>query len=639
MEIKSAKRSYLPTAVWGLFTLLGIFQFFIHKKGGLGLIFWTTVLLISIHRRYSSKAYVSEDSININNESTLFTNILNIKLSTGFIVARVLGLRKIIIELKNKKELKLFGIDHNDADYILNQFEKSKGSFKDSNEKASLSKLSSSNKVSSTYFQFPLESPLGLTELSEIENFLNKISLTLPCLRYLGTFAEDIQVVNNMGLKIEIDTVAIARTKFSEEVPGKKLNLAGKEFKDLFQLDYNLPGNEKKLLKDHYISKVIFGSTIATHQCPPKIKCPSCSGNGKCQDCGGNGSKTCTSCKGSKTQKVSDGRFKNGNVKYKTINCSNCDGIGRSCCIGCNGSGNCRKCDGHCTIDCSRCLATGYYQTFSGYNESFCFKNTTHHISKDSSLDKHLALTKNATIFSDDVVEWKNESSIIFDRREKLIDKNNLYETVFSNIEKTLAINSNERLGRISFITEEVPITHIKYSFESKPYELKIIGENNVVIFDKIPKKHSFSLGYLDRIKTFLFKKDHQLLYLKIASFIFGVDREMHLKETDFFEKLVNLIKPSEADKKTIMYNLEKESFSTDLLKKVTKYRGDRKILIFAWQCVCRDGVISPSEEEAFNKIKNAMRISDEEVVKLKSKAETIMKLKDDQAFEVYFES
>lgn len=237
------------------------------------------------------------------------------------------------------------------------------------------------------------------------------------------------------------------------------------------------------------------------------------------------------------------------------------------------------------------------------------------------------------------MIEWENKKIILFDNKEGAL-KTNKHSKEFMNIYEMLSgITSDQKIGRVHANFETVPITIIDYSFEEKEFQLYIVGEENIVCFNEIPKKHSYKVNIFRRIINYFTKKKRQIAFVYLASYMFNSDGSMDEPETKLLELFLNNIKLKQEQKNLLIAELKQPFSLEEITPKIKTIRGDLRALVFAWQCVMQDGQINQTEITAFTELSKLFKVDDDKLEKIKHKATKFAVLKDSEMLEEYFKS
>lgn len=484
---------------------------------------------------------------------------------------------------------------------------------------------------------FPTLNNIHVSDEATIIEFLNTNSKAIGALKYLGSFIDNIKIKNEIGIKANLQFLIVEREEYSSESSGQDHKYNPEGVRDIFEMSYVLPDSfpETATEKKNYVIL----STVQTHSCNPKQKCSKCNASGRCSNCNGSGDKSCSSCSGTGKKEQRDGNYANGKPKYKKVACYSCDGRGRKACTSCHGSGKCYRCEGSGQVTCSRCDGTSFYQSYNAYSEQFIPITSNFHYSEYEDVNNLIPTTKNKIVFNDDLIEWQNQSNILFDNKETAIRVNKHSKQFINALKELAGLSSNQKFGRIHVEIETVPITVIDYSFEDKEYQIIIVGEDNIVCFKEIPKKHSYKVNIFKRLLNFFTKKKRQIAFVYIASYMFNSDGSMDEPELKLLELFLNNIKLKQDEKNLLVGSLKQRMTVEELAPKIKNITGDLRALVFAWQCVMQDGQINQTEIDAFMELSKLFKVKEDELEKIKHKATKFAQLKDNEMLEEYFKA
>lgn len=471
-----------------------------------------------------------------------------------------------------------------------------------------------------------------------IIDFLNEASKTIGALKNLGSFVDTIKIINEFGIKANLKIIFVERELFSRESPGKNHEYYPDEIEDIFDIYFNLPNffPEKPSEKKSYA----INSTVQNHSCNPKQKCSKCNASGRCVNCEGSGTKSCSSCKGTGKTEKRDGSYANGNPKYKKVACYSCDGRGRNSCRSCSGSGKCGKCGGIGEVTCSRCDGTSIYQSYKVFSEQLIPFSENFYFSDYKQLENIIPKSKNNIVFDDTLIEWQDQNNILLDNKESAIKANKYSNQMIKYLNDLAPLNSNQKVGKILASIETVPISFINFSFEDKKYQIIVLGEDNIVCYNEIPKKHSYKVNFFKRILNYFTKTKRQIAFIYIASYMFNSDGSMDSSEKELLQLFLNNSNLSKKEKDLLINKLKEDISIEELSAKIKIIKSDLRALVFAWQCVMQDGQINQIEEDAFIKLSKFFNVNkEEELEKIKHKAKKFAKLKDNVMLEEYFKS
>lgn len=484
---------------------------------------------------------------------------------------------------------------------------------------------------------FPTLNDIHVDDEATIIDFLNTNSKAIGALKYMGSFIDNIKIKNEIGIKANLQFLIVEREEYESEASGQDHKNNPNGVRDIFEFNYDLP--DTFLKAPTQTEKYVILSTVETHSCNPKQKCRDCSGSGRCQSCDARGWKSCSSCSGTGKKEQRDGSYANGKPKYKKVACYSCQGAGRKSCNSCNGTAKCYHCDGSGQVTCRRCDGSSFYQTYNGYSHTIKPVTTSFHFSEHEELNNIIPTTKNKNAFDDDLIEWENKSTILFDNKEGAIKANKHSKQFISSLEKLAGLTPNQKFGRVHSTVETVPITIVDYSFEEKEFQLSIVGEENIICYQEIPKKHSYKVNIFKRLMNFFTKKKRQISFVYIASYMFNSDGSMDEPELKLLDLFLNNIKLKQEEKNVLVGNLKQRMTVEELALKIKNIRGDLRALVFAWQCVMQDGQINQTEIDAFMQLSKLFKVKEEELEKIKHKATKFAHLKDNEMLEEYFKA
>ncbi len=483
----------------------------------------------------------------------------------------------------------------------------------------------------------PTINDIHVSDESTIIEFLNTNSHEIGAVKYLGSFIDDVKIQNDFGIKVNLQFLIVEREATVKERPGNLFIKDNGGISNIFEFDYNLPHSipNKQTEKENYIVK----ATIETHSCNPEATCSKCSGSGNCRSCDGNGYKRCSDCIGTGKVERKVGKLKSGEPKYGKVGCYNCQGSGRKSCTSCKGSGKCVNCQGNGKVICKRCDGTSHYQTYISYSSSFKPVVKEFYYSDYPEIIKAIALTKNKVSFNDDLLEWSNSNTIHTNNKEKAIKTNRHSKEVISELENLAELSPHQMLGRIHSEIETVPITIVDYSFEDKDFQLLIVGENNIVCYSSLPKKHSYKTNVFQRLINFFTNKKRKIAFTYIASYMFNADGSVDEPEVKLLDLFLNNIQLKQTEKNLLIDDLKRNLSIEDITPKIKVIKSDLRALVFAWQCVMQDGKINSNEEIAFTKLSKLFKVDEEGLAKIKHKATKFAHLKDSEMLEEYFKA
>jgi hypothetical protein len=485
---------------------------------------------------------------------------------------------------------------------------------------------------------FPTLNNIHVSDEAVILDFLNTNSKAFGALKYMGTFIDNVKIKNEIGIKANLQFLIVEREEYASESAGNEYTKNENGARDIFASKFDLPDKfPKEPIKEN--DRVV-SATIETHNCNPLQTCSNCRGSGRCKICDGRGQNRCSSCSGTGSEKVRNGYYADGKTpKYINGKCGSCHGNKTKPCTNCNASGKCNYCHGSGEVKCKRCDGLSVYQTFMAYSSVVKPVTASFHFSEYEYLNSIIPTTKNKIAFDDDLIEWENKSNVLFDNKEGAIKANKHSKQFINSLEKIAGLTQNQKFGRIHSAIETVPITIIDYSFEEKEFQLSIVGEENIICFQEIPRKHSYKANIFKRILNYFTKKKRQISFVYIASYMFNSDGSMDEPELKLLELFLNNINLKQEEKNVLIGNLKKPMTVEEIALKIKNIRGDLRALVFAWQCVMQDGQINKTEIDAFMQLSKLFKVKEEELEKIKHKATKFAHLKDSEMLEEYFKS
>ena len=360
-----------------------------------------------------------------------------------------------------------------------------------------------------------------------------------------------------------------------------------------------------------------------------EIECDDCHGSGRCDDCHGNGRITCDECDGS-------GR------------CHDCEGSGRLTCSDCGGDGECTDCHGHGRLTCPRCEGKGAYQQFmtytiKGIRRDACFTGT---------LDcaKCIREATGEIIYEGVQKKWVKEGEVEFDHTAE-VDKlgcacdRTLYlqsKALYKDfLDKETPKDGNVRPYAKSIKIEKVRLAKIEYVVDDKPYVMYVMGDNNTVACEEVPKNiEALKLSFLEKTKLLAMTLFRKKEYAQLAYYIFKLDDVAEAEQRMLDVAVRKCCKTPEEEAK-FREELKKFDPATmpfeELRKQMKALFASKKLIAFVWQCIAVDKEVSPKEEEFFNKVVAEFKnVSPDQVGKIKGLASRIAKLSDEEILDEY---
>lgn len=466
-------------------------------------------------------------------------------------------------------------------------------------------------------------------------DFLNVNSKIIGAIENLGSFIDITGVTNDVGIVLEAKYLVIEREVRKMESPGDEYEVTSEsKKKDIFEYPYNLPDTFPKTLDEDDDNLIL---SAKTHACEPEMACSECDGTGICAACEGRGSKSCKSCNGTGKKDVSAGTYADGRRKTKKVACTVCDGTKRVTCTSCKRTKKCNQCGGSGEVTCTRCGGTSSYQNIS-YLWSAIHTITNSNMS--SNLKEFIDVvgsTENRVVFDDDLVEWEAANAILFDKRNDAIKLNKHFSEFANSLDADAGLSEGQRLGRVHAKFSNVPITTVDYIFEDKAYTLSIIGENNIVCYEEVPRKHLHRAGIFTRFINLFTQQKRQLAFLYIAAYMLNSDGFMDKRELMLMDMLLKHVMPSQVDRQKFIDEFCRALSFSEIAPFIGCVKNDPRAVVFAWQCVLQDKKVESSELEAFRVLADSCGIDASTMEKLKQKAEKFGNLNDSQLISEYF--
>ena len=378
-------------------------------------------------------------------------------------------------------------------------------------------------------------------------------------------------------------------------------------------------------------------------------ECVACHGSGNCRYCGGTGTIACGSCKGSAHCHKCGG---DGQVRCDSCRgsgqCRKCEGSGRITCDDCGGDGECTKCNGHGRLQCPRCKGMGAYQQFTTY--------TIKGIRKDACFTGSLECAKcireaeGEVVFDGMQKKWASVDVVETDCTDEVdeLGQNcdaDLYsefqaqyrEFLDAKAPKSDAVSPYRKMIKI----EDVRLAKIEYVVDDKPYVMYIMGNNDIVACEEVPKNiEALKLSIFEKAKLLAMTLFRKKEYAQLAHYIFKIDGVADA-ETRMLNVAIKKCCDSPEKEEAFKEELKKfdpASMPFEELRKQTKALfASRKLIAFVWQCIAVDKQVTPKEEEFFNKVvAEFKKVTPEQVAKIKALASRIAKLSDEEILDEY---
>lgn len=477
---------------------------------------------------------------------------------------------------------------------------------------------------------------IHISDRAVLTGFLNANSKHIGSMENLGSFIDIVSVKNDIGMEIENSFLIAEREESKAEIAGQKIKSEiGKRKEDIFQYSYNLPDTFPE--KQTEVEIYVIPTSVKTHSCEPEMPCEICEGSGKCTKCDARGFNRCGSCQGSGTKEIRDGNYANGKAKYRKVACASCHGSKKITCSSCKGTKNCGRCDGNAVVTCDRCDGTSFYQQFSYLSTSYKTTTARKFFTPIEKISDVLRSTNNHLVFDDDLIEWKASDTVLFDKRNDAIKKNKYFSEFANNLDGDAGLAANQKLGRVHTRFSNIPITIIDYTFEETEYTMYIVGEDNIVCYEEIPKKHLHRAGIFTRFINLFTQNKRQLAFLYIATYMLNADGAMDKRELILLDMLMRHVMPNPENRQQFINEFCRELSFDEIEPYIKCVKSDPRAVVFAWQCVLQDKKIESSEVEAFKVLTDFCKVGASDIEKLKQKAEKFGTLNDTQLLTEYF--
>ena len=299
-------------------------------------------------------------------------------------------------------------------------------------------------------------------------------------------------------------------------------------------------------------------------------------------------------------------------------------------------------------MKCPRCEGTGAYQQFTTY--------TIKGIRKDGiftgSLDcaKCIRKATGEVLFDGIQKKWANEDVIESDCTDEVdeiglscdSDLYSEFQVQYKDfLDDKTPKSENVRPYCKKIKIEKVRLAKIEYVVDEKPYVMYVMGDNDIVACEEVPKNiESLKLSFFEKAKLLAMTLFRKKEYAQLAHYIFKIDGV-----SDAENRMLNVAvkkccgSPDEETKfREELKKFDPASMPFEDLRKQTKALfTSKKLIAFVWQCIAVDKQVTPKEEEFFNKIvAEFKKISPEQVEKIKTLASRIAKLSDEEILDEY---
>ena len=299
-------------------------------------------------------------------------------------------------------------------------------------------------------------------------------------------------------------------------------------------------------------------------------------------------------------------------------------------------------------MKCPRCEGTGTYQQFTTYTIKGIRKDACFTGSLDCA--KCICEATGEVIFDGVQKKWASADMVEMDCMDEVDQLGQscdaaLYSEFQAQYKDFLekkspkAENTSPYCKKIKI--ENIRLAKIEYVVDDKPYVMYVMGDNDTVACEEVPKTiEALKLSFFEKAKLLsmtLFRKKE---YAQLAYYIFKIDGV-----SDAESRMMNLTikkccsSPNEEAKfREEIKRFDPASMPFEALRKQTKALfASRKLIAFVWQCIAVDKQVTPKEEEFFNKVvAEFKKVTPEQVTKIKALASRIAKLSDEEILDEY---
>ena len=299
-------------------------------------------------------------------------------------------------------------------------------------------------------------------------------------------------------------------------------------------------------------------------------------------------------------------------------------------------------------MKCPRCEGTGAYQQFTTYTIKGIRKDACFTGSQDCA--KCIREATGEVIFDGVQKKWASADMVETDCTDEVDKLGQACDTAlysefqaqykdFLEDKSPKSENTSPYCKRIKI--EKVRLAKIEYVVDDKPYVMYVMGSNDTVACEEVPKTiEALKLSFFEKAKLLsmtLFRKKE---YAQLAHYIFKIDGD-----SDAESRMMNLAikkccsSPDEEAKfRDELKKFDPASMPFEALRKQTKALfASRKLIAFVWQCIAVDKQVTPKEEEFFNKVVAEFKnVTPEQVIKIKTLASRIAKLSDEEILDEY---
>lgn len=299
-------------------------------------------------------------------------------------------------------------------------------------------------------------------------------------------------------------------------------------------------------------------------------------------------------------------------------------------------------------MKCPRCEGTGAYQKFTTY--------TIKGIRKDGCFTGSLECAKciqeatGEVLFDGVQKKWANGDVVEFDCTNDVYKigtdcDQQLYDecmTEYNGFLEEKAPKSEEVRPYCKKIKiEKVRLAKIEYEVDGKPYVLYLMGDNNTVASEEMPKTiEALKLSLFEKTKLLAMTLFRKKEYAQLANYIFKIDgvAESEQRMLNVAVKKCCSTPEEEAKFREELKKFDPVTVPFEALRKQMKALfASKKLIAFVWQCIAVDKKVSPQEEEFFKKVVAEYKnVSPEQVEKIKALASRIAKLSDEEILDEY---
>ncbi len=424
----------------------------------------------------------------------------------------------------------------------------------------------------------------------------------------------------------------------------------------------------------------LFPGSVETHSCTPSSRCNRCGGNGRCtvcagkgelrcDNCGGRGEVRCSSCgggghcslchgtgldsNGHECPSCYGGGYCNSCHGSGKVECSSCRGRGFKQCYSCLGTGNCYICGGSGEVVCERCSGTGYYQTFKEYTVCY-YSRQLYYPGPTPEYSKGMNVVAGNEVFKSVCKLWKRPSVVCFDDTDRILEELRAKSGPYSEYavrfktEYEDAADMNSEVGGFNKYRNEIkaitiPVTKIRYEINNEEFEIVFLGNNGVVLYDRLPKKiMAFEMDTVTKTKYDHSARRRHKDIAKLTVYIFSLENIDPVESKTMSLLLKHMcLNAAQRDKylRFLKYRYNKDVSADAMLRKMGYLFLSKKIISYVWQCIALDNQITLREQAFFDRIVERYGISKNEVESLKHFSNKFVSIDDNQFIKEYLDS